>query len=306
MKHIACIAHGPGSANALFPLIEKLKENNQYHVHLYALHPYVANLWGVDVTTEQAYERIFDRSYDLIMYGTGSGSYMERHVPLLAKRKGSPTVSILDIYWMSDDNLRFRYEHAPVHVIVPTHEVKNRMEQLGIMKKESIHALGNPHFDRLKQYQNTQSMALPPYNVVVFSQPSGTEGLSPTAEKIQALLYDLVHIKETANLIKQLTVTPHPRESLEWLERFTQTYAIKLETIRPSFDLLLEMDVNIGVDCTLQYESLLIQKPTIFYQHSDSLLTSLKNLPNENLTHASIDFQASEQVCAFIDTFLGF
>lgn len=299
MKRIACIAHGPGSANAIKPIIEPLKKKNK--IELYAFHPYVSKVWGVGETKEEDYIKIFQEEYDLIIYGTGSGNKKELLVPMLAKERGIKTVSILDGFWMTGENLKWRYHNKPDIVIVPDLNSKDLIIKEKIMEEERIKALGNPYFDRLSKHKKNNLEIKKPLNIVFFSQVSTNLDYSDTSSKSKEAILKLIKIKEEGDTINEITVTAHPRENDNWIKEQEEKGLIKYEKEKGSFELLLENDINIGVNCTLQYESIIIGKPTIFYESYDELSNKLKNIKKINNDRVEWDFDATEKVTAFIN-----
>lgn len=271
MKRIAFMAHGPASGNVLKPLIERCRTDAHFSIDLYAFHPYVAALWQCEERDKETYLSLFEVPYDYLFYGTGSGHDMELMAAYHAKEHQITSVSILDAFWSSVDNLRLRFKHAPDVLIVPEESSRKNVIEHRIMPADKVFAFGNPHFDRLKAYQMTFPDPTPPYDIVVFSQPSATSDYSDTAEEVKACLQALRDLHKTTTLINSITVTPHPREDTTWLTTFCRENQYVLETKQTSFAVLLETDISVGVDCTLQYEALMIGKPTIFYQDKVSL-----------------------------------
>lgn len=302
-KHIGFFAHGPGSANALFPIIQKMKD--EYHLSLFAFHPFVSELWGVEAQKELSLEQIDFSLFDLVVYGTGSLHEIERFVPFYAKEKQVPSLSILDIFWGGDDDLKLRYFHPPDYLIVPNRETKKQIQSLHIMPSEHIFVFGNPHFDRLKKYDSIPRRLSFPLDIVCFSQPSNHDSFSETNQLVQKMVRSIaVLCYSKPEMIQNLYITPHPREDDTWLKEFVKPYDfMKLESYSNSFSLLLSCDLNVGVNCTLQYEGMMVGKPTIFYQNTKQFLMDLTQLHVSNIK-TKMSFSATESTVQWIKHFL--
>lgn len=236
-------------------------------VDLYAFHQYAADRWGTTLSDISSFENIFKQDYSLILSGTGSLHYVESQAPILAQKYKIPLLSILDIW----GNYELRYKNPPTYIISLDELSKNIISNLGFPKK-NIFPLGNPHFDRLKEYINENNFSInPPYNISFFSQP---------IQEAKSALKDIVKFcSEYPQLIKTVQVTSHPRENTDWIKYFCNKHSNILHySTEDSFSLLLSTDFNIGVSGTLQYESLMIGKPTLFYTNYNELENNILNL----------------------------
>lgn len=247
-------------------------------VDLYAFHQYAADKWGTTLSDISSFENIFKQDYSLILSGTGSLHYVESQAPILAQKHKIPLLSILDIW----GNYELRYKNPPTYIISLDELSKNIISNLGFPKK-NIFPLGNPHFDRLKEYINENNFSInPPYNISFFSQP---------IQEAKSALKDIVKFcSEYPQLIKDIQVTSHPRENTDWIKYFCNKYSNILHySTEDSFSLLLSTDFNIGVSGTLQYESLMIGKPTLFYTNYNELENNILNLNFPSPIHMSFD-----------------
>jgi len=289
LKKIAFIAHGPGTANALFPLIEPLKK--KYDVHLFAFHPFASKRWSSEMMLIEEFPSIFKEDFSLIITGTGSLHEVEKKTPIFAKEAGIPVVSILDCW----GNYGERYDHEPDYIISIDEKSKLGIIGEGISPTR-IHALGNPHFDRLKDYIGFYSVR-PPYKVAFFSQPINAS---------REALYHLLLLKDQfPKLFSTIFVTPHPREDETWLRKYLNDEpGVEFMMYHHSFDLLLQSDVSIGVSSTLQYEGIIIGKQSIFYKNPYLLKKDLLNLVNKKTGFSVSDFNATSKVLDFIDNLL--
>lgn len=289
-QKIAFIAHGPGTSNALFPLIKELEKD--YNLSLFPFHKYASKQWNTPIVSMNSFESIFDEHFDLILTGTGSMHEVEQRTPLLARQNGIVTVSILDI----GGNYQERYKNKPDYVISLDKNSTEEILKEGF-KPQQVYPLGNPHFDRLKSFVTKQEIH-PPYKVAFFSQPT---------EKAKIAFNDLIRYKkEHSEMIESIYATPHPREDPTWLKDVTQNLeSVIFKGYQESFDLLLSTDVSVGVNCTLQQEGLMIGKQTIFYKDREQLEQDFNSLvANSNKQRPLDDFKATERCLAFIHTLL--
>lgn len=301
-KNIGFVAHGPGSANCLKPIIELI--GKYVNIHLFAFHPYVAEKWGCNQFSDEEFEYIFEHELDLVVYGTGSGHTIELTVAEEANKRGIPSLSILDCYWADDKNLLKRYAHPPTYLVVPTEDMKERIETLGILPAERVLSFGNPHFDRLRACEQEETFVEYPLQIVFFSQCSTGDDYSDTNSISKEALLSLIAFKEMhPELIKEVFVTPHPREDGVWLSHICKEHQLTLRTNAESFKLMLSTDLSVGCTCTLQYEALCVKKPTIFYENREDLFDKLFDPKTISIKSPHSSFHATEKCIEFIREF---
>lgn len=289
MKKIAFIAHGPGTANALFPLIEPLSA--KYDVHLFPFHPYASKLWGADLCLIDEFNAIFFNDFSLILTGTSSMHEVEKSTPLLAKERNIPVVSFLDKW----GDYPYRYQHEPNYIITLDNRSKLDVELLGI-DSSKVFPLGNPHFDRLKPYVGIYE-AKKPYHIAFFSEPT---------EKSKEALYYLLKAKdEHPRWIHHISLTPHPREDETWLRSYCkQESNVSFHMYHDSFPLLLSADICIGVNTTLLHEATIIGKPALFYESYEQLCEELHSFSLFEFSPKRYFFDATKKCLSFIENLL--
>lgn len=304
-RKIGFIAHGPASANSLHPIIQELKD--EFDIHCYAYHPYVAKLWNCPLLEPTYYPETF-AVMDLVVYGTGSGHDIERLVPMNSMKHGIPSISILDCFWASEENLNERFTYPPTYLVVPNQKTKETIERLQIMNPAHVYPFGNPHFDRLEKYVSKNIEIKKPMNIVFYSQCTDSSNYSTTHPLCKEALNMLCTYREShSESIEQIFVTPHPREDIIWLQNFSKNHSVALLPNEKSMDLLLYTDVSVGVSCTLQYEALIIGKPTIFYREPNTLFKELDLLLEKKYTKIKSpieSFQATKNCTDFIRTII--
>lgn len=299
-KKIALLAHGPGTYNTINPIIKRLSELNE--VTLYATHPYVAKKWDIDIIQEEDYEKIFEKETDLFITGTGSLHNTERLLPVFAKEKNIPVVSILDTFWSTKENLLFRYRNIPNYIIVPTEKNKKDLISLNLqLKEENILVFGNPHFDRLKSYKTLSENHGEKHKAIFFSQCSTSENYSDTSEKSKEALKVMVDLrKKYPDLFHNITVTPHPREEVRWLKNFCQEHHLNFNDKEDSFELLLKSNLSLGVNCTLQYEAEILGIKNVFYTNKKHFLQEILS-KNKSISPYNKEICATENIVNWIE-----
>lgn len=298
---IGFVAHGPASANSLLPLINNLKDKTE--IELFAYHPYVSELWECELISDFEYPPSFS-TLDIVIYGTGSGHYIECDVPVEARKHGIISISILDCWWSSDEDLIKRFKNKPMYLIVPNQEVSERILKLKTLNTISVFAFGNPYFDRLKDLKVEKKELAFPLDVAFFSQCQTSGNYSDTHFECKDALVSLVDYKNKyPNKIAEIIVTPHPREDTTWIKDFCERHGLGFKP-NESTKYLYATDISVGVSCTLQYEAQIIRKPTIFYKNKELLETTLNNLNQSSMVSPITDFNATDRCLRFIDTIL--
>lgn len=285
MKKIAFIAYAPGSCNALFPLIDPLKE--EYEIDLFAFHEYGAKLWGTEVYDLNKYEDIFNTKYDLIITGTDAVHKVEKMTSVLGSENNIPVLSILDL----KGNYKLRYENEPDYIICIDEESKIDIIFEGISPSK-IFPLGNPHFDRLKEYIGFYPIK-PPYNVSFFSQP---------LEKSKEAFYYLLKVKDNyPKLINKIYIKAHPLEDDSWIDKSIK-YDTDIEKVvdENPLDILLDTDVSVGLNSTVLYEAKLIGKHSIYYKNELKLFNDFLNLHNRESSFKISSFNSTQKCIDFI------
>lgn len=302
-KKIGFVAHGPASANSLLPIIKAI--DSKVDIYLFAFHPFVANLWGcqkLDLTIKS----LNFNGLDAVVYGTGSNNEIERNVPIEARKYGIPSISILDCFWCDRDNLTARYSNQPNYIIVPNDKSKKELDELHLIPEAKVLPLGNPHFDRLKNYKIVKGDFIDKcFDICFFSQCSNTDDYSDTNPICKEALLSLAHFRNKyPSKIKKIYVAPHPREDLFWLKKFCLENDLILTINQDNFQLMLNTGVSLGISCTLQYEAQIVGKPTIFYENQNQLFRELKNLNEIEGCTPITDFDATEKITNFLSSLI--
>lgn len=294
--NIGFLAHGPASANSLKPLIDILKLNPSNNVFTYAYHDYVSELWAVPkMCTSEGYSLKL-KEMDIIVYDTGSANPIELGVAEFCKNHNIISISILDLFWSEDDELSLRFQTKPDYLLLPTTCALEQAERV-IGKGTNLVVTGNPHFDRL-QKQVRNRILLPPFNASFFSQCTDTSDYSLTKDDSLDALMELVKYRNNSdNMIKEIFVSPHPRENPYILKGICEEHNL-IYTEESSTDLLYRTDFAYGHNCTLQYEAMLIGKPVSFYG-SECLTTTIERYSN-SYTEPKLNTVNATAKCLYI------
>lgn len=303
-KTIGCFIHSPASANNIFAIWNKLKE--RYDVKVYCFHPYARHLFdSVKIYTYEDLQMLFDSSYfDFILTGTGSMHPIELEIPIISHSRGIPCLSILDCFWMDDDNLLQRFQSVPDFITAPNKDVKERLVKLLNIQESRVLDIGIPHFDRLKEYikpkhNNTSNIAS------FFSTCSTSDDFSDTHPKAKQAITELATWIEKSNKYEKVMVTKHPRENGIWLGDFCQRHDRFVFTDESSWDLLLKSDIVFGLSSTLLQEAKIINKASVIYENKGDFMNLRFNEYTQSISSEYISsFDSINQLYSFIKSLL--
>lgn len=285
-------AHGPGSVNAITPLLKGLKHHELCY---YPFHEFAATEWGTNMQYDPnspPYNLLIENGIEVVIYGTGSGHEVETEVARFCEGNGIVSISILDIFWGTEENLKVRYENLPDYIITPNQKSADVCKKL--FPTQKVLPLGNPHFDRLFEFEKQKDERTGgPYTVAFISSPSDTSSSSETSLEAKRMLLWLL---EYPDLVSRLTFFPHPRENLLFVRNVMGKYD-NIE-IKKSVDTLkdaLKSDMVAGVNSTVLYECLIIGKPTLLY--SENIIIGEEDVVGEFV----IEPGATERIVKFIN-----
>lgn len=290
----AFIAHGPGSANTMTSLFASIP---RHLIQLVPMHEGVAKIWN----TSKVYHSHKEVKYQpgtIFVYGTGSCNRVELDVPRIARAHGGISVSILDVFWAGDANLRRRFGASPPdYLIVPNEACRNTILRLALMPADRVFALGNPHFDRLLQYHVPSLELDGPFDVGFFSQCSTSGDYSDTVQACKNALISLIKYRDAnPGTVNRIMICAHPREDLTWLKQMAKEHNLhwRPEGVN-SFDCLLRLKVAVGVSSTVLYEGAMIGKAVVFYGNREDFNKKMQNLHTMKFS-AGIQFDATAKV----------
>ncbi|AEG14471.1 hypothetical protein Desku_0871 [Desulfofundulus kuznetsovii DSM 6115] len=267
------VIHSPGGANFAAPLVRKLATRDlpgvRYDVAL--LSPWAREIVGegFDVAPEpeavmRAVEEIMP---DIVLYETGSVHPATLASVPAARRVGAVSVCMLD--WFGNYEKRFR--EMPDLIMAPHPRVVEEMREARF-DTSGVVVLGNPHFDRLKQFRYVPSNG-PKKKIIFYSQPLEVHKQKPTEKQALLALVSVLERLRKEGWDFELVLRPHPREDKAWLKEWLEIlpYASWNEG---GESLLPAMGANlvVGVNSTPLYEALWLGVPTVFYRGDVLLL----------------------------------
>lgn len=270
-KRIGLWYYSPASVNALLPLALPLRQAG-YDIKEYVLSDFAEGLTGKpQIPVTEAIGQLLQDNLDMIIYNTGSGSDVERNIPNYVEGQGIPSVSILDTFWEDGTGYPSRFPKEPTDIICVTEKNRQQLvEQLG-KSAYTIHALGNPHFDRLQNYSVTTEVPEGQPSVTFLSQcDSGGTYTEPTAPICQEALLSLVDLQR-AGVIGEIKVYKHPRETNHFFRKIGL-----IEEATNHFEDMIEQDIIISCGSTPHYEANLLGKATITYKQGKDMKKAIQ------------------------------
>ena len=298
-------AQDPGGANALVPVIKKIRRKEAIKIFSIKFASAIfqkETLIHQDCTVMKA--AAFKKEFasfapDVIMTGTSIGDSVEKRLVLLAKKKRIPTISIID-FW-SNYGLRFSdsdkpngLKYLPDIVCVVDERMKYGCIKEGIPVNR-IRITGNPYFaycakknQSSKKEKNqilfiSQPHSVPPYNVFPFDEFQVLRDL---------LAYS--HINKFEKIIIKL----HPKEEASKFRNvlFNERNPIPIE-VKKTTDLYRLIGVSrliFGMNSTALIEASLAGKSVISYQpglekRKDPLPDHVKKLYKRETLYTYLD-----------------
>ena len=305
---IGFIAHHPGSANTLTNLIHQLGMREGNEIYAYGFIPYIESVWGKDCYYDDTtFSTTTDvpKDLDVLFYCAASNKPNENVIPRFCKENNIVSISIIDLFDLSDDNILTRYAYVPDVIITPDEITRQQLFRLGI--PAFVLNLGNPHFDNFTCKKKLDKKRTEfPITASYISYPASSDLLCDTAESSKEIIKELLsYIKNYPN-IEKLYICTHPRESPEWLDNFLRENAdllkgrIQLNPYENTTKACEDSDVIIGYNSTVLYEQAMSGKPVIFWSNAENLVEDLHAI--EAITPPNI--QITEDAATKITTFL--
>jgi len=318
-------ARDPGAANTVIPLVSPLQERGvdvllvgkdaaKSRFALFQL-PFQELAEELRLSTSQCRWReenvdlfarfLQDNQVDLVVTGTGSDDFSEKYLWLAARRRGIPSLAILD-HWLNF-GVRFsrfpllelaRYEENKEHDCVPTiicvldASVKHEMVEQGF-SPEIIQVTGQPYFDLLlRQAQAVQPERVDEFREKVMEFPKDGKLLSfiseniSEAEKGQDLekyfwgYTERFELENVLRVVKNLSgkhppitllVRPHPNEVLDvysdlLCSKRGKHFSVVLDRKADPFVLMKASDLLIGMTSMFLIEGAILGRPILSVQ----------------------------------------
>jgi hypothetical protein len=236
-RKILAVSHDIGGAQAIYPVIPKLRRKPNLHVDVIAggfaqkvfsrLHP--ENTYGdwSDTTIDEYLDK---NCPDLLLSSTSWKSALEQGFRNRALVRGIPSVVLID-FW---NNYRLRWQHAtyrfedgPDHVCVMDARTAEALHQEGYPLKQ-IHVTGQPHLERCYQrnaQRVSESLAQRDVEVLFLTIALASMGLKDDAlAPIRVICEALGKWYSRTNKRVSLTIRPHPHEAppADFLDRIQE------------------------------------------------------------------------------------
>lgn len=273
-------ANDPGGANAISPLIEPLKKNNE--VFIYAKGNALSKIPNA-IEFKEDYIEAFLKNLkpDCIITGTSANDFTEKHLWEAANRLNIKSMAILD-YW-SNYGIRFseygtkdiekynsdkKIKYLPDYIIVMDEFARSEMIKEGIDEKR-IYSLGNPHFSTVKEWAKKVPIKAVRQNftknnedyVITYASQPYTEDYGQGNEvKVLEDLQDIIRsIKKNISIVVKI----HPKENISKYDKFSNIY---IDTSTSPIDLIMASDLIISLTSMFLVESIILGKNVISYQ----------------------------------------
>lgn len=285
---IMFFAHDPGGANAISPLVEPLKENNE--LFIFAKGPALTKL----PNSIEYNDNLAKIKPDLIITGTSANDFTEKHLWQEAKKLNIKSLAILD-HWVNY-GIRFsKYgladidkfdkicEFLPDYIIVMDEFAKSEMVKDGV-PENIILPFGNPHFkDILEKSKNIKNIrnqfATPDEILITFASEPYIEDYGHGEEK--TVLKDLISITKDKNA--KIVVKLHPKEDFSKYKEFESEKIILNKDTTPA-EIIKASDIIISMTSMFLIEAMILGKKCISYQPEQNdenkfILTKKDDLP---------------------------
>lgn len=274
-KIIFFFSQDPGSANAIFPVIKKMQEMKElFKIFVFATRQSKDIFCGEGINfTDLDVRTFFSNEFpspDLIITGASAGHCPEKEAILFGKKRGVPTISILD-FW---SNYISRYSqkendfvYLPDFIFVMDPDARNQMIELGFPEKKII-VTGNPFFDTFKA---APTLIEAQDSILYVSQPEVKEGKYYSD---YALLDDLLEVRSESKNPIALVIRPHPKEEQNAYGAYCRG-GVTVDRDSSISSLLQRSSLVIGKHSMVLFEAVFSGKLVISYQPERELFDRL-------------------------------
>jgi len=280
---ILFVAHDPGGANVVCPLMEHAQAEGHECLVWAAgpaekFMPFAEHISSLS-SRDEVQARILAAMPDVVITGTSMHSKLELEVWAVANQQGIPSVAIVDAW----SNLKHRFVWSdeasifPDHIFVVDQQCKNDVEAF-CSKNTQVHVVGSPYLEKRlydlqkrMQIENNQDSHEKLAVVTFFSEPLledyGSHG--PYSKNQFDVALELSSIVQ--ELPCRLIIKPHPRETLDnwqkWLEQNHLNMKNKTSVVTTDTDQLLrQKSVVVSISSMTLLEAAFAGHPTIAVQ----------------------------------------
>lgn len=277
---IGFIAFHPGSTNTLTKIIDACKKEN-YEVYTYPFLNYAQKEWnqkklyvdGMDFFNE------VPKDLDILFYSAAANSIVETYIPIFCRENNIISISTVDIFWLTKENLLTRFSTIPDIIITPEKRVQNMLKELNMNCR--VENLGNPYFDINKSLKKKLDNAKKKLCYISF--PSTNAVMGNTDDYSKSIMRELVDIVKIDTSIQTLYLCLHPRESNEFaLNLINENRDLKDKVILNPYinttECCKHVDVVIGWNSTVLFEEYLRGKAVLFYKDKEQLVNDLRDI----------------------------
>ena len=238
-RTIVAVAHDTGGAQAISPVISKLRRRANLRVIVIAggfAQKVLARFRPEDTSPDWPEPKIddfLDRTRaDLLLSATSWKSGLEQGFRNCARLRSIPSVVVIDFwcaYRQRWQHATYRFEDAPDRVCVMDRQTAETMEQEGYPETQ-IYVTGHPHLERCYQREDRHrpaSAAKPEISVLFLTVSLAALGLKEDpAVQIQIICKALGQWHARTRQPVSLTIRQHPHESpqpdlMERIREFT-------------------------------------------------------------------------------------
>ena len=296
-KKILGVCNHPGGANAILPVIGKLKEfgahcrvlASENSRGLFEKAGIATGVLAARMTGVWARDILAEFSPDLLLLGTSepedrSLGRVEGQMAAAAREAGVPAVAVLDHWSNYVDRFSLSENGAldalPDLICVMDERAKSEMVSAGIPSARIV-VTGNPHWDRLKAVRaalsgldkrviRRRSGLKETDRLIIFvSQPLSEDGSYGAGISEFKVLDDLLELLRLDPALT-LWLKPHPREKAQkfhsQLEFFEEKRVRILDDVGDVYMLGLAADLIVGMFSMLLFEYSLLGLPVVSYQ----------------------------------------
>lgn len=306
MKKVLIFARDPGGANAVIPLVNKMKQ--RYDVIVYAKHFALKRMQAEQIKCLNIENEVtvFDENGvfnflkkiapDILITGTSLDDYTERFLWKAADSLSIFSFAIID-QWMNL-GIRFsKYNYTQIDLYKNTYEhsflpdkifVMDDLAKEMIMKEgvpeEKVLVSGQPYFETVRE-KYTNALVYKKkgdvLNIVYVSEPIIQDYDEGDESKLfwgynertnfENLYVSLTHILKGSSKKVYLTVRPHPRESVDgWKKiissKINENIILNCDTENDSFYILKNADLVCGMSSMFLLEAAICEVPIISIQ----------------------------------------
>ena len=292
-KKIIFVIRQPGTANAFIPLLNTLKQRDDFEIRILAFDLSWVLLENAGVEFSKIIEFSDALHYlvpnsDYLVTGTSENVTDDELFWKWANVNHIPSLAFVD-QW-SNLAQRFDCENLPATIAVIDEKAQQELESV-LADRCRIVITGSPVFDALKELVNSSARSSKELIILFVLEPDIT-GMSDVeirsrlgfteADCLKAGYKAACELARRKNIFLRFTLKPHPRDDRNRVQQLVQelepnAHHIPIEVWQGSKEeALIESDIVMGIRSMLLLEAAFVLKPVISIQlnrKTSSLLT---------------------------------